>query len=110
MNLHHQKKILTHPKISLTPHTGASTLEAQDRIGEELAMQVANILKFHNKKLRKFSGFFLLIYDLFLINLLFLLKVLLVVLYRCSWNWFFFLFIVLITFINKKMTKEIIKN
>jgi D-3-phosphoglycerate dehydrogenase len=39
------EKILTHPKISLTPHTGASTLEAQDRIGEELAMQVASILK-----------------------------------------------------------------
>ena len=39
------EKILTHPKISLTPHTGASTLEAQDRIGEELAMQVASVLK-----------------------------------------------------------------
>ena len=39
------EKILIHPKISLTPHTGASTLEAQDRIGEELAMQVASILK-----------------------------------------------------------------
>ncbi|MFN4076256.1 MAG: D-2-hydroxyacid dehydrogenase [Cloacibacterium sp.] len=39
------EKILTHPKISLTPHTGACTLEAQDRIGEELAMQVASILK-----------------------------------------------------------------
>ena len=39
------EKILTHPKISLTPHIGASTVEAQDRIGEELAMQVASILK-----------------------------------------------------------------
>lgn len=39
------EKILTHPKISLTPHTGASTLEAQDRIGEELAMQISSILK-----------------------------------------------------------------
>jgi D-3-phosphoglycerate dehydrogenase len=37
--------MIGHPKISLTPHTGASTLEAQDRIGEELAMQVASILK-----------------------------------------------------------------
>lgn len=30
-------KILSHPKIALTPHVGAATTEAQDRIGEELA-------------------------------------------------------------------------
>jgi len=30
------KKIITHPKISLTPHVGGSTLEAQERIGEEV--------------------------------------------------------------------------
>jgi D-3-phosphoglycerate dehydrogenase len=29
--------LLTHPKISLTPHIGASTNEAQERIGAELA-------------------------------------------------------------------------
>ncbi len=29
--------ILAHPRISLTPHTGASTLEAQQKIGIELA-------------------------------------------------------------------------
>jgi len=29
--------LLTHPKISLTPHIGASTNEAQERIGTELA-------------------------------------------------------------------------
>ncbi len=39
------QKILCHPKISLTPHTGASTEEAQDRIGVSLAEQIANILK-----------------------------------------------------------------
>lgn len=37
-------KILSHPKISLTPHTGASTEEAQDRISTELANQIASIL------------------------------------------------------------------
>lgn len=37
------KDILTHPKISLTPHTGASTLEAQDRIGLSLAEQIWSI-------------------------------------------------------------------
>lgn len=37
------EKILNHPKISLTPHTGASTLEAQDRIGTELATQIFKI-------------------------------------------------------------------
>ncbi|OWK99084.1 3-phosphoglycerate dehydrogenase [Kaistella haifensis DSM 19056] len=39
------KNILNHPKISLTPHTGASTLEAQDRIGLSLAHQICSILQ-----------------------------------------------------------------
>lgn len=38
-------KILMHTKISLTPHIGAATLEAQDRIGTELAEQIIGILK-----------------------------------------------------------------
>lgn len=38
-------QILMHPKISLTPHIGAATLEAQDRIGTELAEQIASLLK-----------------------------------------------------------------
>ena len=37
-------KLLMHPKISLTPHIGAATLEAQDRIGLEFAMQIKSIL------------------------------------------------------------------
>ena len=37
-------KLLMHPKISLTPHIGAATLEAQDRIGLELASQIKSIL------------------------------------------------------------------
>lgn len=36
-------EILNHPKISLTPHTGAATLEAQDRIGTSLADQIESI-------------------------------------------------------------------
>jgi D-3-phosphoglycerate dehydrogenase len=39
------KNILNHSKISLTPHTGASTLEAQDRIGLSLAEQISSILQ-----------------------------------------------------------------
>jgi D-3-phosphoglycerate dehydrogenase len=31
------KALLTHPQIACTPHIGAATLEAQDRIGLELA-------------------------------------------------------------------------
>ena len=38
-------KLLMHDKISLTPHIGAATLEAQDRIGEELASQITRLLK-----------------------------------------------------------------
>jgi D-3-phosphoglycerate dehydrogenase len=38
-------KLLMHEKISLTPHIGAATLEAQNRIGEELAIQISKLLK-----------------------------------------------------------------
>jgi D-3-phosphoglycerate dehydrogenase len=37
-------RILMHPKISLSPHVGGSTVEAQDRIGLELAEQLIAIL------------------------------------------------------------------
>lgn len=37
------EKILGHSKISLTPHIGAATQEAQDRIGTELASQIFTI-------------------------------------------------------------------
>lgn len=37
--------ILSHPGLSLTPHTGAATGEAQDRIGLELASQIAELAK-----------------------------------------------------------------
>lgn len=36
--------ILMHSKISLTPHIGAATIEAQDRIGTELASQIIHLL------------------------------------------------------------------
>ncbi|KAA1243687.1 D-2-hydroxyacid dehydrogenase [Aquimarina sp. RZ0] len=38
-------KVLMNNKISLTPHIGAATGEAQDRIGQELADQIISILK-----------------------------------------------------------------
>jgi D-3-phosphoglycerate dehydrogenase len=38
-------RILMHSKISLTPHIGAATMEAQDRIGTELAEQIISLLK-----------------------------------------------------------------
>ena len=38
-------RILMHPKITLSPHIGAATNEAQDRIGTELAEQIQAILK-----------------------------------------------------------------
>lgn len=37
-------KLLMHPSISLTPHIGAATHEAQDRIGTELAQQIKDLL------------------------------------------------------------------
>ncbi|MBT8323887.1 MAG: D-2-hydroxyacid dehydrogenase [Winogradskyella sp.] len=38
-------KLLMNGRISLTPHIGAATNEAQDRIGKELADQIISILK-----------------------------------------------------------------
>ncbi|MFS4468403.1 D-2-hydroxyacid dehydrogenase [Maribacter sp. 2210JD10-5] len=38
-------RILMHPNVSLTPHIGAATKEAQDRIGLELAQQIISLLK-----------------------------------------------------------------
>ena len=38
-------KLLMHTNISLTPHIGAATNEAQDRVGIELATQINNLLK-----------------------------------------------------------------
>jgi D-3-phosphoglycerate dehydrogenase len=38
-------EILTHPKISLTPHIGAATNEAQERIGVELASLIIEHFK-----------------------------------------------------------------
>lgn len=37
--------ILTHPRVSLTPHIGAATAEAQEKVGAELASQLIDILK-----------------------------------------------------------------
>jgi D-3-phosphoglycerate dehydrogenase len=38
-----RKELLTHPSIGTTPHIGAATVEAQDRIGSELAAQIISI-------------------------------------------------------------------
>ncbi|WP_372744041.1 D-2-hydroxyacid dehydrogenase [Lutibacter sp.] len=38
-------QLLMNPALSLTPHIGAATAEAQDRIGTELAEQIVSILK-----------------------------------------------------------------
>ncbi len=38
-------QVLMNGRISLTPHIGAATNEAQDRIGTELASQIISILK-----------------------------------------------------------------
>lgn len=40
-----QTELINHPKVSVTPHIGASTMEAQDRVGEEIASKVIAVLK-----------------------------------------------------------------
>ncbi|MCK9560938.1 MAG: D-2-hydroxyacid dehydrogenase [Candidatus Marinimicrobia bacterium] len=38
-------ELLKHPRISCTPHIGASTLEAQERVGVEIAQRIVEHLK-----------------------------------------------------------------
>lgn len=38
-------QVLMNPNVSLTPHIGAATTQAQERIGSELAAQIISILK-----------------------------------------------------------------
>ena len=49
-------KVLMHPSVSLTPHIGAATQEAQDRIGTELAQQIHAILGEPDEKLKTTLG------------------------------------------------------
>ena len=39
------ERLLHHPKVSMTPHIGGTTKEAQDRIGEEIVEIITNTLK-----------------------------------------------------------------
>lgn len=39
-----QKALLEHPRVSVTPHIGAQTLEAQERVGTEIAQKVIDTL------------------------------------------------------------------
>ena len=39
------ERLLHHPKVSLTPHIGGTTKEAQDRIGDEIVQIITNTLK-----------------------------------------------------------------
>ena len=38
-------KLLMNPRVSITPHIGAATTEAQNRIGIELANQIISLVK-----------------------------------------------------------------
>lgn len=37
-------ELINHPRVSVTPHIGASTIEAQDRVGIEIAEKVIDVL------------------------------------------------------------------
>lgn len=39
-----QKELINHPNVSVTPHIGASTMEAQDRVSTEIAEKVIKAL------------------------------------------------------------------
>jgi D-3-phosphoglycerate dehydrogenase len=39
------QRLLNHPKVSVSPHIGASTEEAQERIGLEMAGRIIELFK-----------------------------------------------------------------
>ncbi len=39
------KALINHPRVSVSPHIGGSTVEAQDRVGSEIAMKVNKAFK-----------------------------------------------------------------
>ena len=39
-----EKALINHPRVSVSPHIGGSTIEAQARIGNEIAMKVVKAL------------------------------------------------------------------
>ena len=39
--------IIDHDKISLSPHIGGSTVEAQERIGDEIVKEIKSFYKFN---------------------------------------------------------------
>ena len=49
-------KIAKHPKVVATPHIGAQTVEAQDRVGTDIAYQVRDFLK--DKVIQQAVNFF----------------------------------------------------
>lgn len=40
-----QNELINHPRVSITPHIGASTEEAQERVGAEIAQKIIDALK-----------------------------------------------------------------
>ena len=39
-----EKALLNHPRVSVSPHIGGSTVEAQERVGAEIAVKVVKAL------------------------------------------------------------------
>lgn len=46
----HQSEVVKHPKIIVTPHLGASTIEAQEKVAVSVAEEIIDILKNGNVK------------------------------------------------------------
>ena len=40
-----ESAIIKHPKVTCTPHLGASTIEAQTRVAEDIAQQFVDMVK-----------------------------------------------------------------
>jgi D-3-phosphoglycerate dehydrogenase len=44
-----ERALFAHPRVSVSPHIGGSTIEAQDRVGTEIAVKVVKALRMQQK-------------------------------------------------------------
>jgi D-3-phosphoglycerate dehydrogenase len=44
-----ERALFAHPRVSVSPHIGGSTIEAQERVGTEIALKVVKVFKMQQK-------------------------------------------------------------
>ena len=50
-------RLVQHPRVICTPHLGASTVEAQERVAREIAEQLIDLVQVSKRRMRTMSVF-----------------------------------------------------